>query len=296
MGALDGHAIALVGVGVMGRWMASHLAATGAAMMLHNRTRAKAEAAAAPGVSVADTPAEAARGRGMVILMVTDTQAAEAALFGRGGIAEGLSAGALVIDMGTTAVAATRSFAQRLAERGVDFLDAPVSGGEAAAKSAALTIMAGGSERDFARAKPVFEMLGRTITHVGGIGAGQVAKAANQAIVALTIAAVAEALTLAKRAGVDPARVRDAIRGGFAESRILEVHGRRMIEGDFAPGGRVKIQRKDVAQALDLAESVGLELPSLRLSLGLWDKMIARGWGDLDHSALIKLIDEGERR
>ena len=217
MGVLDGRALALVGIGVMGRWMAAHLAAAGASLVLHNRTRAKAEAAAAPGVTIADTPAEAARGRDMVILMVTDTPAAETALFGRAGIAEGLSAGALVIDMGTTAVAATRGFALRLAERGAGFLDAPVSGGEAAAKSATLTIMVGGNEVDFARAKPVFEVLGRTITHVGGVGAGQVAKAANQAIVALTIAAVAEALTLAKHAGVDPARVREAVRGGFAE-------------------------------------------------------------------------------
>jgi 3-hydroxyisobutyrate dehydrogenase-like beta-hydroxyacid dehydrogenase len=190
-------------------------------------------------------------------------------------------------------VTATRDFAARLARGKVDYVDAPVSGGEPAAREARLTIMAGGSEAALERARPILAVLGSRITHVGGVGAGQVAKAANQIIVALTIGAVAEALTLAKRAGVDPARVREAIRGGFAESRILEVHGERMVTGAFEPGGRVKIQRKDVDQALALARSLGLDLPASALSLTLWDEMIARGWGDLDHSALVKLIEAG---
>jgi 3-hydroxyisobutyrate dehydrogenase-like beta-hydroxyacid dehydrogenase len=204
-----------------------------------------------------------------------------------------LTKGALVIDMGTTAVEATRDIARRLAGRGVEFVDAPVSGGEPAAREARLIIMAGGSENALARARPIFELLGSRITQVGEVGAGQVAKAANQIIVALTIGAVAEALTLAKRSGVDPARVREAMRGGFAESRILEVHGERMIAGAFEPGGRVRIQRKDVAQALALAQALKLDLPASSLSLVLWDEMIRRGWGDLDHSALIKLIEAG---
>ena len=291
MKPLAGRRIGFIGAGVMGRWMIGHLAAAGAELTIHNRTRAKAEALAAPGIRIADTPADAARAADTLILMVTDTTAVEGALFGPDGAAEGLARGSLVIDMGTTAVTATRDFAARLAQ--ADYVDAPVSGGEPAAREARLTIMAGGSEAALARARPVLERLGTRITHVGGIGAGQVAKAANQIIVALTIGAVAEALTLAKRAGVDPARVREAIRGGFAESRILEVHGERMLTQAFEPGGRVKIQRKDVDQALALARSLGLELPASALSLTLWDEMIARGWGDLDHSALVKLIEAG---
>jgi 3-hydroxyisobutyrate dehydrogenase-like beta-hydroxyacid dehydrogenase len=288
---LAGRRIGFIGTGVMGRWMIGHLAGAGAELAIQNRSRAKAEALAAPGIRVADTPADAASAADTLILMVTDTTAVEGALFGPGGAAEGLAQGSLVIDMGTTAVTATRDFAARLAQ--ADYVDAPVSGGEPAAREARLTIMAGGSEAALARARPVLERLGTRITHVGGIGAGQVAKAANQIIVALTIGAVAEALTLAKRAGVDPARVREAIRGGFAESRILEVHGERMLTQAFEPGGRVKIQRKDVNQALALARSLGLELPASALSLTLWDEMIARGWGDLDHSALVKLIEAG---
>ena len=293
MKPLAGRRIGFIGTGVMGRWMIGHLAAAGAELKIQNRNRAKADALAAPGVTVADTPAEAARGSDALILMVTDTAAVEAALFGASGAAEGLGSGSLVVDMGTTAVTATRDFASRLAGRGVEYVDAPVSGGEPAAREARLTIMAGGSDAALARARPVLERLGTRITHVGEVGAGQVAKAANQIIVALTIGAVAEALTLAKRAGVDPARVREAIRGGFAESRILEVHGEKMVTGAFEPGGRVRIKRKDVDQALALARSLGLELPASALSLALWDEMIARGWGDLDHSALIKLIEAG---
>jgi 3-hydroxyisobutyrate dehydrogenase-like beta-hydroxyacid dehydrogenase len=225
--------------------------------------------------------------------MVSDTAAVETVLFGEGGVASAAVPGLLVIDMGTTAVAATRRFASELEARGITFVDAPVSGGEPAAKEGRLVIMAGGRQEAVDRARPLFEVLGRRVTHVGDVGAGQVAKAANQTIVALTIGAVAEALTLARCAGVDPVRVHEAIRDGFAESRILELHGRRMIEGDFAPGGRVVTQRKDVDQALALAKSVGLELPALGLSLELWDAMIARGWGDLDHSALVKLIEAG---
>jgi 3-hydroxyisobutyrate dehydrogenase-like beta-hydroxyacid dehydrogenase len=290
---LAGRRIGFIGAGVMGRWMIGHLAAAGAELAIHNRTRAKAEALAGPGIAVADTPADAARRCDTLVLMVTDTAAVEGALFGAGGAADGLSAGSLLIDMGTTSVEATRGFASRLAPQQVEFVDAPVSGGEPAAREARLTIMAGGSEGALARARPILERLGTRITQVGEVGAGQVAKAANQIIVALTIGAVAEALTLAKRAGVDPARVREAIRGGFAESRILEVHGERMVTGSFEPGARIRIQRKDVDQALALARALGLELPASALSLKLWDEMIARGWGDLDHSALMKLIEAG---
>jgi 3-hydroxyisobutyrate dehydrogenase-like beta-hydroxyacid dehydrogenase len=293
MKPLAGRRIGFIGTGVMGRWMIGHLAAAGAELTIQNRSRAKAEALASPGIRVTATPEEAARGAEALILMVTDTAAVQAVLFGKGGAEAALTKGALVIDMGTTAVEATRAIARRLAGRGVEFVDAPVSGGEPAAREARLIIMAGGSENALARARPIFELLGSRITHVGEVGAGQVAKAANQIIVALTIGAVAEALTLAKRSGVDPARVREAMRGGFAESRILEVHGERMIADAFEPGGRVRIQRKDVAQALALAQALKLDLPASSLSLVLWDEMIRLGWGDLDHSALVKLIEAG---
>jgi 3-hydroxyisobutyrate dehydrogenase-like beta-hydroxyacid dehydrogenase len=293
MKPLTGRRIGFIGTGVMGQWMIGHLATAGAELAVHNRSRAKAEALAGPGIRVTDTPREAAQGADALVLMVTDTAAVESALFGQSGAESGLAGGALVIDMGTTAVEATRDFARRLAGRGVEFVDAPVSGGEPAAREARLIIMAGGNENALARARPIFEVLGSRITHVGEVGAGQVAKAANQIIVALTIGAVAEALTLAKRSGVDPARVREAMRGGFAESRILEVHGERMITGAFEPGGRARIQRKDIAQALALAQALKLDLPASSLSLTLWDEMIRRGWGDLDHSALVKLIEAG---
>jgi 3-hydroxyisobutyrate dehydrogenase-like beta-hydroxyacid dehydrogenase len=293
MEPLSGRRIGFIGIGVMGRWMIGHLAAAGAELSIFNRSRAKAEALAGPSIRVTATPEEAVRGAEALILMVTDTAAVESALFGESGAESGLATGALVIDMGTTAVDATRDIARRLAARGADFVDAPVSGGEPAARDARLVIMAGGSAAALARARPLLEVLGSRTTHVGEVGAGQVAKAANQIIVALTIGAVAEALTLATRSGVDPARVREAMRGGFADSRILEMHGERMITGAFEPGGRIRIQRKDVAQALALARALKLELPASALSLELWDEMIRRGWGDLDHSALIKLIETG---
>jgi 3-hydroxyisobutyrate dehydrogenase-like beta-hydroxyacid dehydrogenase len=199
----------------------------------------------------------------------------------------------LIIDMGTTAVTATRAFASRVADSGGAYLDAPVSGGQVGAEAASLSIMAGGEAAAFARAEPIFRVLGGRVTHVGDTGAGQVAKTANQIIVALTIGAVAEALTLAKRAGVDPARVRDALDGGFASSRILELHGRRMVEDDFTPGGRAKTQLKDMVQAMELAGELGLALPATELSRDLYARMVEAGWGDLDHAGLIKVIEEG---
>jgi 3-hydroxyisobutyrate dehydrogenase-like beta-hydroxyacid dehydrogenase len=199
-----------------------------------------------------------------------------------------------VIDMGTTAVKATRALAEQVEDAGCAWIDAPVSGGSVGATDGTLTIMAGGTEEAIARAAPVFEVLGRRHTRIGAAGSGQVAKAVNQNIVALTIAAVAEGIALARKAGADPARVREAlnVEGGFAQSRILDLHGQRMIDGEFAPGGRISVQRKDVRQGLELAEEVGVRLPSLERNAELWDAMIERGWADLDHAALIKIIEE----
>ena len=292
MGTLDGRTIGFIGLGLMGRPMARNLARAGARMVVHNRSRAPVEELAAEGMTPAASPREAAESAEAVIAMVTNTPSFEAVMEGPDGVLAGLRSGTLVIDMGTTQVSATRRVAAAVEAKGCDYVDAPVSGGEVGAVEASLTIMAGGSDAAFARARPLFEAMGRNISHLGGLGAGQITKSANQVIVGMVIDAVAEALSLAKHAGVDPGKVRDALSGGFADSRILQLHGKRMVDGRFAPGGRVSVQRKDVAQALELADELGLRLPGLERNLELWDRMIAKGWQDLDHAALIKIIDE----
>ena len=220
--------------------------------------------------------------------MLTDTPAVLSVLDGPDGVLAGLRPGALLIDMGTTSPLATCELAARVAAAGGEWLDAPVSGGVVGAEATTLSIMAGGGAAAFERARPLLERLGARLTHVGPVGCGQIAKTANQMIVGLTIGAVAEALALAGRAGADPARVRAALAGGFADSRILELHGRRMIDGDFAPGGRVTTQHKDLVQALELAAAVGLDLPATALNRALYAECIATGDGGLDHSALYR--------
>jgi 3-hydroxyisobutyrate dehydrogenase-like beta-hydroxyacid dehydrogenase len=282
--------IGFAGLGLMGRPMARHLHAAGAELSVWNRTRNVAEGFATQGITLCNRPAELAARVEVLVLMVANTEAVEEVLFGPDGAVHGLKCGSLVIDMGTTAASATRGFAVRLAELGVQYVDAPVSGGEIGAIDASLTIMGGGSSDAIDRARPLFSVLGGPFTHVGDVGAGQVAKAANQVIVGLNIGAVAEALALVEAAGVDPAKVREALLGGFAGSRILEVHGQRMIEGRFEPGARITTQEKDMRQALALGEQVGQPLPATRLGHELYAEMIADGDGDLDHSALIRLL------
>ena len=289
MTPLEHDRIGFIGLGLMGRPMCLNLHRAGARLVIHNRSRAAVDQLIRDGIEPADSPAGVARRAETVVLMVSDTPAVEQVLFGSNGLADGLQRGTLVIDMGTTAVAATRKFAARLQQSGVDFIDAPVSGGQIGARDASLAIMAGGSVAAIERARPLFDVLGKTFTHVGAVGAGQVAKAANQVIVGLNIGAVAEALALAESAGVDPAKVRQALLGGFAASRILEVHGQRMIDRSFAPGGKVTTQHKDLSQALDLAASRHLELPATRLNMELYQRLIEAGDGTLDHSALIRL-------
>ncbi len=294
-GPLDGRTIGFIGLGLMGRPMAENLLSAGARVVGHNRSRAVVEELRARGLRPAGGPGEAAEAADTVILMLPDTDAVEEVLLGERGVVAGLRAGALVIDMGTTAVPPTRRFAAAVAGAGGRYVDAPVSGGAVGARDAALSIMAGGAPEDFERARPVFEVLGRNVSLVGGVGAGQVAKTVNQVIVGLTIGAVAEALVLAEAAGVDPARVRDALMGGFASSRILELHGKRMIDGDFTPGGRARTQRKDMFEAAEFAAALGIELPALNLNLELYDRLLERGWGDLDHSALHKLVRDVQK-
>ena len=289
--SLSGHVVGFIGLGLMGRPMSMNLHAAGAEVVIHNRSRAVVDALAAEGLSPARSPREVAQRAPVVIVMATDTPAVERIVDGNNGIASGIAPGSLVIDMGTTAVEATRRLVKTIESRGAHYVDAPVSGGEIGAKAGTLTIMAGGTREAVSRAMPCFEAMGSHVTHVGDAGAGQIAKAANQVIVGLTIGAVAEALALAKRAGADPAKVREALQGGFAASRILEVHGQRMIDGAFVPGGKAATQRKDMQQALDLAASIGLELPATTLSRDLYDRLIAAGGADLDHSGLYTVID-----
>ena len=288
---IQGMQIGLIGLGYMGKPMARNLAAAGAAMTVHNRSRASVDELAAEGMAPASSPKDVAKASDIIITMLTDTDAVTAVMTGPEGVMAGLAAGKLVIDMGTTKVPDTRTLAELATEKGAMYVDAPVSGGTIGAENGTLTIMAGGAEDAFACAQPVLAVLGERITHVGPVGTGQVAKAANQVIVGLNIGAVAEALALARRAGADPAKVREALSGGFADSRILEVHGQRMIDGAFAPGAKSTIQRKDMDQALELAEQLGLVMPATSLSRDLYDKLIAAGDGDLDHAALIKAID-----
>ena len=290
MASLDNYRIGFIGLGLMGRPMSLNLHRAGARLVIYNRSRAVVDNLIREAIEPADNPADVACRTEIVVLAVSDTPAVKQVLFGDNGLADGLRPGALVIDMGTTAVAATREYAARLAQTGVDFIDAPVSGGEIGARDGSLAIMAGGSEAAVKRAWPLFDILGKSTIHVGDVGAGQVAKAANQVIVGLNIGAVAEALALAECAGVDPSKVRQALLGGFAASRILEVHGQRMIDNSFAPGGKVTTQHKDLTQALDLAASLGLSLPATHLNMTLYQRLIDKGEGGLDHSALIRLF------
>lgn len=293
MNALTGRAVGFIGLGLMGQGMTRNLLRAGARLLVNDLDPATVDALVAEGAIGRETPAAVAGESGTVILMVTDTRAAESVLLGQGGVLEGLRPDALVIDMGTTAATATRRFAERVRAAGGDYVDAPVSGGMVGARDGTLSIMAGGAEAALDRARPVLDVLGSRLTHVGPVGAGQVAKAANQIIVGLTIGAVAEGLTLARRAGVDPARVREAVMGGFADSRVLELHGKRMIENDFEPGAHCTVQQKDLSQALELARELDQELPATRLCLELYDRLIAEGHGKLDHAALIKVLEKG---
>ena len=287
--ALAGHKVGFVGLGHMGRAMARHLHAAGAEVVVWNRSEGPAAAAVALGMRRAASLPELAReiGDGIICLNLTTTDVVEQVVFGAGGLIEGVDPQALFVDVGTTGVAETKGFAQR-----VHWLDAPVSGGQVGAEAGTLTIMAGGTDEAFRRASPILHAVGARVNHMGPAGAGQVTKLANQLIVAQTIDAVAQALRMAELAGVDPAKVREALLGGFAESRILQLHGDRMVRRDFAPGGRAELQLKDVRLMCQLAESVGLDSPTLRNSLAQWEKFVhAEGHGDLDHSGLFLLYD-----
>lgn len=282
--------VGFIGLGIMGRPMASHLIRGGHEVHLMSRSGVPQELVDLGGIPHR-TPQEVAERAEAVITMVPDTPDVEKVLFGPDGVAAGLSPGKLVIDMSSISPIATKEFARRINALGCDYLDAPVSGGEVGAKNATLTIMVGGSEEAFARAKPLFELMGKNITLVGPNGDGQTAKVANQIIVALTIEAVAEGLLFAARAGADPAKVRQALMGGFAGSRILEVHGERMIRRSFEPGFRIELHQKDLNLALEGARQLGLSLPNTASTQQLFNACRAHGGAGWDHSALVRALE-----
>ena len=282
--------IGFIGLGIMGRPMALNLRKAGHDLIVPERKSLTAEVRAAAEL-VADSKAVAAKAE-VLILMVPDTPDVETVLFGPNGAAEGLKRGTLVIDMSSISPLATKEFAKKINALDCDYLDAPVSGGEVGAKQATLTIMVGGPEAAFARAKPLFETMGKNITHVGNEpGAGQICKVANQIIVALNIQAVSEALVFAAKAGADPAKVRAALMGGFAASRILEVHAERMLNGTFDPGFRIRLHQKDLNLALTAAKDLGLSLPNTAIAQQMFSSCAAHGGADLDHSALVLAIE-----
>lgn len=282
--------LGFIGLGIMGRPMALNLKTAGHELFVPDRASLTDELRAA--ATVLGDAAAVAEAAEAIILMLPDTPDVERVLFGAHGVAEGLTAGKLVIDMSSISPIATKSFAARINALGCDYLDAPVSGGELGAREATLTIMVGGPEAAFTRAQPLFSALGRNITHVGAEnGAGQTCKVANQIIVALNIQAVGEALTFARKAGADPARVRQALMGGFAASRILEVHGERMIARSFAPGFRVRLQQKDLSLALGAAREMGMALPNTALAQQMFSVVVSQGGADLDHAALVQAIE-----
>jgi len=285
--------VGFIGLGIMGTPMALHLAEAGHQLFVHTRSRVP-EAFAATSARQCASAAEVAKQAEVVFTMVPDTPDVERVLFGPGGVAEALpgdGARKVVVDMSSISPIATKAFAKRIRAVGADYVDAPVSGGEVGAKAASLTIMCGAEPAVFERVKPLLEKMGKNITLVGGNGDGQTTKVANQIIVALNIAAVGEALVFASRAGADPAKVRQALMGGFAASRILEVHGERMIKRTFAPGFRIKLHQKDLGLALQGARELGVALPQTANAAQLMQSCAANGMADLDHSALVRALE-----
>ncbi|MBU3594380.1 2-hydroxy-3-oxopropionate reductase [Polynucleobacter sp. 71A-WALBACH] len=283
--------LGFVGLGIMGAPMAGHLINAGHEVFINTRSKIPDELTKSAAV-VCSSPAEVASKADIIITMVPDTPDVEKVLFGENGIASGLSKGKIVVDMSSISPISTKEFAQKINALGCEYLDAPVSGGQLGAKGATLTIMVGGSEATFQTVKPVFELMGKNITLVGGNGAGQITKVANQIIVALNIEAVAEALVFASKAGADPAKVREALMGGFASSKILEVHGERMIKRTFDPGFRIELHQKDLNLALSSAKALGVSLPNTANAQELLNSCSAHGGKAWDHSAMVKALEK----
>ena len=278
--------IGFIGIGIMGKPMAGHLAKAGNQVLTFSRSNAPVD-----GCTSAKSVAELTTASDVIILMLPDTPDVAAVLFGEGGVAGALSKGKTVVDMSSISPTETKKFAARVRELGCDYVDAPVSGGQVGATNATLTIMCGGSQAAFDRVKPLFELMGKNITLIGENGAGQTCKVCNQIIVAATIEAVGEALLFASKAGADPAQVRTALMGGFASSRILEVHGERMIKRNFAPGFRIALHQKDLNLALDGAKELGISLPATANCQQLFNAVVAAGGAALDHSGMVQALE-----
>ncbi len=284
--------IGFIGLGVMGKPMARNLMKAGYPLVAHNRSRGPVEELAKEGAHPAASPSEVANQSDVVITMLPDSPDVEQVLTGRDGVFQGARPGMLLVDMSTISPVVARRLAQAAGARGIALLDAPVSGGETGAINATLSIMAGGTAEAFERALPVFQALGKNIVRIGEAGAGQVTKAANQIVVGLTIEAISEALVLASKAGVDPAKVRQALLGGFASSRVLDVHGQRILDRNFKAGFRVKLHHKDLGIALAAGQEYQVPLPLTAAVYQMMNALLATGLGDRDHSALVTLIEE----
>jgi 2-hydroxy-3-oxopropionate reductase len=284
--------IGFIGLGIMGRPMALNLLEAGFGLVVHSRSPGPVDELVAAGAERGASPEDVASRSDVVITMLPDTPDVELVLLGERGVVGGTRAGTLVIDMSTIRPLAAKDLAEAFERRDASMLDAPVSGGERGAIEGTLSIMVGGSATAFDRGRPILEVLGSNVVHVGPAGAGQVAKACNQLVVAATIQAVAEALVLAKKAGVDPARVREALLGGFAGSKIMEVHGQRMLAGDFQPGFRSVLHRKDARIVRQTAEELGSPVPLFEIAAEALEHLVEVGRGDLDHAALVTLLEE----
>ncbi len=284
--------LGFIGLGIMGKPMASHLVKAGHTVHVCDLVEESVKHLCSLGGKACSCCREIAQKSDIIFIMVPDTPDVEAALFGTEGVAEGLRPGSIVVDMSSISPIATKEFAKRLAGMGVKMLDAPVSGGQVGAENATLSIMVGGPLDVFNQIKPYFELMGKNIVHIGDHGDGQTCKVANQIVVALTIEAVAEALLFASKAGADPAKVRAALLGGFAQSRILELHGERMIKHNFNPGFRIRLHQKDLNLALESARSMGLSLPNTALAQELFNAVAAQGGSDLDHSAMVLALEK----
>jgi len=282
--------VGFIGLGIMGSPMAGHLIKGGHRVFLHSHGGVQQALTDAGGIACANGK-EVAQKADVIITMVPDTPHVEDVLFGDNGVAQGLSKGKIVVDMSSISPIETKEFAKRITALGCEYIDAPVSGGEVGAKAASLTIMAGGTDTAFAKVKPLFELMGKNITLVGGNGDGQTCKVANQIIVALTIEAVGEALLFAAKAGADAGRVRQALMGGFASSRILEVHGERMVKRTFDPGFRIELHQKDLNLALNSARKIGVSLPNTATCQELFNACVAHGGKAWDHSGMVRALE-----
>jgi len=287
--------VGFIGLGIMGKPMARNLMRAGYQLVVYNRSRAPMEELAAEGAATADSPQAVAERSDIVITMLPDSPQVQEVVMGERGVLAGSRAGMLLIDMSTISPVVTQEVAQAAQERGVSMLDAPVSGGDVGAQQGTLSIMVGGSDADFARARPLFEVLGKTIVHVGGTGAGQVVKACNQIVVALTIEAVSEALVLGSKAGVDPAVILRVLSGGLAANRVMEVRGPNFLEHNFRPGFKIALHHKDLGIALAAGREYGVPLPVTAIVDQMLQALRQRGQGDQDHSAMLTLIEDGAR-